>query len=130
MQNQNKYLLDSNVIIDFLRGEERAVNFIASMQTPTISVVSVGEVYQGAINTKELKKTKDIIDDFKVLYITEKVSKEAAGLVEKYHLASGLFFLDGLIAATAIEHDLIILTTNIKRFKMIKGLKVEKWRDD
>lgn len=127
MQNQNKYLLDSNVIIDFLRGEERAVHFIVSMQTPTISVVTVGEVYQGALNSKELERTKDIIDDFKVLHITEKVSKEAAGLVEKYHLASGLFFLDGLIVATALEHDLIVLTTNIKHFKMIKGLKVEEW---
>lgn len=127
MQNQNNYLLDSNVIIGYLRGEERAVSLIEKLLVPTISVVTVGEIYQGALDSKELERTTDIIRDFKILYITEKISKDAVSLVEKYHLASGLFFLDALIAATSLEYDLIVLTANNKHFKMIKGLKVEKW---
>lgn len=127
MQNQNKYLFDSNVIIDYLRGDERAVNLIEKTELPIISVVTVGEIYQGVLNTKELQKTKEVIKSFKVVYITESISKDAVKLVENYHLTSGLYFLDALITATALENNLILLTSNIKHFRMIKGLKIEKW---
>ena len=127
MQNQNKYLFDSNVIIDYLRGDERAVNLIEKTELPIISVVTVGEIYQGVLNTKELQRTKEVIKSFKVVYITKSISKGAVKLVENYHLTSGLYFLDAIIAATAIENNFTLLTSNLKHFRMIEGLKMEKW---
>jgi len=127
MQNQNKYLFDSNVIIDYLRGDERAVNLIEKTELPIISVVTVGEIYQGVLNTKELQRTKEVIKSFKVMYITESISKGAVKLVENYHLTSGLYFLDAIIATISIENNYILLTSNIKHFQMIKKLKMEKW---
>ena len=127
MQNQNKHLFDSNVIIDYLRGDERAVNLIEKTEMPIISVVTVGEIYQGVLNTKELQRTKEVIKSFKVVYITKSISKGAVKLVENYHLTSGLYFLDAIIVATAIENNFTLLTSNLKHFQMIEGLKVEKW---
>lgn len=127
MKNQNKYLLDSNVIIDYLRGDERAVSLIEKTESPIISVVTVGEVYQGVLNRKELQRIKEVIKNFKIIYITESISKEAVNLVETYHLASGLYFLDALIATMSIENGLTLLTSNTKHFQIIKELKVEKW---
>lgn len=127
MKNQNKYLLDSNVIIDYLRGDERALSLIEKTESPIISVVTVGEVYQGVLNSKELQRIKEVLKNFKIVYITESISKEAVNLVETYHLASGLYFLDALIASMSIENGYTLLTSNTKHFKMIKELKVIKW---
>jgi len=42
-------------------------------------------------------------------------------------LTSGLYFLDALIAATALENNLTLLTSNTKHFLKIKEIRVEKW---
>jgi len=127
MQNQNKYLFDSNVIIDYLRGDERAAGIIEKTELPVISVVTVGEIYQGVLNTKELQRTQKVIKNFKVVYITESISKGAVKLMENYRLTSGLYFLDAIIATISIENNYILLTSNIKHFRKIKELRVEKW---
>ncbi|PIU37378.1 VapC toxin family PIN domain ribonuclease [Candidatus Roizmanbacteria bacterium CG06_land_8_20_14_3_00_34_14] len=127
MQNQNKYLFDSNVIIDYLRGNERAVSLIEKTELLTISVVTVGEVYQGVLNNKELQRIREVLKSFKVINIIESISKNAVKLVENYHLTSGLYFLDALIAATALENNLTLLTSNTKHFLKIKEIRVEKW---
>ena len=52
---------------------------------------------------------------------------KALDILEEHHLASGILLFDAFIAATAIENNLILITGNLKHFKMIKELKVEKW---
>jgi len=47
--------------------------------------------------------------------------------VENYHLSSGLFILNAIIAATAMENNFVLMTSNLKHFQMIEGLKMEKW---
>jgi len=93
----------------------------------TISVVTVGEVYQGVLNNKELQRIREVLKSFKVINIIESISKNAVKLVENYHLTSGLYFLDALIAATALENNLTLLTSNTKHFLKIKEIRVEKW---
>ena len=127
MQSPNNQLLDSNIVIDYLRGRERAISFIEKIYLPKISVVTVGEVYQGALNQREFQRTKDILNAFNVIHISEKISIQAVELVGKYHRSSGLFFLDALVAATAMENNLTLITANLKHFQMIKGLKVKRW---
>jgi len=127
MQSPNNQLLDSNIVIDYLRGRERAISFIEKIYLPKISVVTVGEVYQGALNQREFQRTKDILGAFHVINISEKISIQAVELIAKYHLSSGLFFLDALVASTALENNLTLITANLKHFKMIKELRVEKW---
>jgi predicted nucleic acid-binding protein len=54
--------------------------------------------------------------------IDEKISQLALKLMERYLLSSHLLILDAIIAATAIRHNLTLITGNLKHFKMIKGL--------
>lgn len=123
----SRYLIDTNIIIDYFRKRRRAVEFLESLEEIVVSVVSVGEIYQGLRNKQELKFTKDFLAGIKILPIDEQISDLSLELLENYTLSHGLLILDTLIAATAIRHNLTLATGNLKHFEMIKKLKIEKW---
>lgn len=121
------YLIDTNIIVDYLRKNEKAASFLDSQKLPIISTITAGEIYQGAKNKTELKTIKKLLNYFEIYPFTKQTSSLSLKLLEKYSLSYGLLILDALIAATSIENNLILLTNNIKHFKMIKGLKLKKW---
>lgn len=123
----DQYLVDSNIIIDFLKEQEKAVNFLDSLKEIIVSVITVGEIYQGVRNKKELKFAKSFFKTTKVLPIDEQVSQLALKLMEKYTLSYGLLILDAMIAATAVRHNLTLITGNLKHFEIIEELKLEKF---
>jgi predicted nucleic acid-binding protein len=57
--------------------------------------------------------------------ITERISQKAIDLLEAFALSHCLQMGDALIAATALEHNLSLLTGNVKHFKPIPLLRVE-----
>lgn len=121
------YLFDTTVIIDYLRYNSKITALFDKIQSPAVSVITVCEVYQGAGNKIVLNKIKLTLSNFKVFPLTEFISRRLLQLIEQYHLSYGLLIPDALIAATALENNLTLLTGNIKHFQMIKELKVEKW---
>ena len=122
-----QYLVDTSIIVDYLRQNERAASFLNSLKPVIISMITAGEIYQGAKDKKELRSIKELFQFFKILPINESISHLSLKLLEKYVLPSGLLIFDSIIAATAMQNDLTLLTGNLKHFKIIKGLKVEKW---
>ncbi len=55
-------------------------------------------------------------------------SHRATRLVEEHFLAHHLQLADALIAATALEHKLTIVTSNTKHFQAVKALKIEPFK--
>lgn len=121
------YLFDTTVVIDYLRYSSKITALFDKIQSPAISVVTVCEVYQGASNRIVLNKIKLTLSNFKVFPLTESISQKLLQLIEEYHLSYGLLIPDALIAATAMENNFTMLTSNLRHFQMIKGLKMEKW---
>ena len=121
------YLIDTSIIVDYLRGNQQAALFLNSQKAVTISVINAAEIYQGAKNKKELNILKELIGHFVIIPLTANISQKALALLEEYTLSSHLLILDALIAATAIENKLTLITGNEKHFVMIKGLNVKKW---
>jgi predicted nucleic acid-binding protein len=64
----------------------------------------------------------------KVLPITEAISARAVSLVEKYFRSHHLQLADALVAATALEHQMPLATSNVKHFKAIAGLKLKPFK--
>ncbi|MDD5057475.1 MAG: PIN domain-containing protein [Sideroxydans sp.] len=62
-----------------------------------------------------------------IISITPGISARAMALIDDYALAGGLRLADALIAATAIEMNLTLLTANIKHFAVIKQLKIQRF---
>ena len=122
-----QYLLDTCIIVDYLRKNKKAALFLSSLEKPLISVITAAEVYQGCRNKKELNEVKKALRFFNIIPINEAISQLSLELLEKHTLSFGLLILDSLIAATAIKNNLTLMTANIKHFKMIKTLKLEKW---
>lgn len=110
-----------------MRHNSKTISLFDEIQYPAVSVITVCELYQGVSNKIVLRKIKSTLSNFKVFPLTESISEKLLMLVEQYHLSHGLLIPDALIATTAIENNLTLLTGNFKHFQMIEGLKVEKW---
>lgn len=91
-----------------------------------ISDITVMEVLVGAQNKKDLNYLTDLLSIFSPLPLTEDVSAVATGLIKHYRLAHGLLIPDALIAATALVEQLEFFTNNIKDFRAIAHLSVQK----
>ena len=121
------YLADTTVLIELFRGDQRASDYIKKNR-PVISHVTVAELFEGARNKQHLAKLKRAIDDLTAMPIEAPISNLAVSLIQRYFLSYHMEFMDALIAATAMEHNLTLVTANVKHFSFIKGLKLMDWK--
>jgi len=119
------YLLDNNVISQILKGNQTVTNFALSLNFAICATVYI-EALQGSISNAQKQTIKKLIDNFPLLLITPDISKRAINLIDTYSNSHDLLLADALIAATALENDLTIVTYNIDDFKFIQGLKYLK----
>lgn len=123
-------LVDTDVLIWHLRGYPQATRRLNQLNPLTISAVTWLEVLQGLRNRAELAAVKKMLELRKaaVLPITAAITHRAITLMESLTLSHGLQMGDALIAATALEHKLAVLTGNTKHFEPVEGLSVETFR--
>lgn len=126
MIKSKSYLVDTNIIIHYTKGSDRHTEFLNSLDNVNVSFIALSELFYGARDKKDLKKLISLAEYFEVAACNVEISKISVEIIKNYSLSHGLTILDSIIAATAIHHKLILATENIKHFKMIKGLKVEK----
>lgn len=118
----SKFLVDTTLLIENLRGNEKARIFLQD-DSPYISTVSIAELIQGSRDNKELMAAMKLCLSLSEIAIDKKISNKAIELMKKFYLSKGLRFLDALIAATALENKLSLITGNLKHFKYVEGLK-------
>ncbi|WP_293405049.1 type II toxin-antitoxin system VapC family toxin [Polaromonas sp.] len=123
-------IVDSDVLIWFMRGNPKAVAALEGAGDWYISAVSYMELVQGCRNKTELKAIQKAFKSGEedILPLTQDISSLACTLVEKYSLSHSVYLADALIAATALQHDLPLLTANTKHFSAITSLKVKAFR--
>lgn len=87
------------------------------------------EVLQGVRNKAEYDAVKQMLErrNAKILSLNEAVSQWAVALMELLTLSHGMQIGDALIAATALEHGLPLLTGNAKHFACVQGLRIERF---
>lgn len=122
-----KHLADTTLLVDHLRGNKDATLFLIE-QTPAVSIVTMAELIQGVKQKRALRDIDKLSRSLTVIPISETVSKKALGYIQQYFLSHRLEFLDALIAATAIEEKLTLVTGNTKHFSFIKDLKILEWK--
>ncbi|MDR1500379.1 MAG: type II toxin-antitoxin system VapC family toxin [Tannerellaceae bacterium] len=118
-------LCDSNILIDVYRGNAFLTAVLQRMEKlVVVSDVTRAELFFGARNKAELNYIRKEFAKLSVLTINPDISTIGVDLVETYCLSHKLDFLDALIAATAIYHDVELYTLNKKDFIFIPGLKL------
>lgn len=122
-----KLLLDTTIIIDYLRGDEKAATYIQRLTSPMISIITEAEVYEGARDKKDLRRIEKTLASFTIIPVTPQICKVAIQILKQYRLSHGLLTLDALIAATAVTYNYSLVTSNVKHFRAIKELSVIPW---
>jgi predicted nucleic acid-binding protein len=119
-------LFDTDVFIWAQRGNLKAATLIEREHMRFLSVQTYLELLQDARNKPEQRTTKQFLVDlhFTILPLTETIGHRAMVYIEEYGLASGLRAGDALIAATATENNLTLLSGNGKHFKPIHDLRL------
>ena len=109
-------LVDTDVFIDHLRGA-RALR--PGRHRVHYSVITRCELLSGAVGSGIVQT---LLDPFRELAVGRSVA-ERAGRIRR---EAGIATPDALIAATAIEHDLALVTRNRKHFEPVKQLRLRK----
>lgn len=121
------YLLDTTVLIDALRARRNRRQQLAELNGAghvlAASVVNVAEVYAG-MRAGEEAHTASLFRDLQLYEVTEAIARRA-GMLKNAEAKRGRTFglADMLVAATAMEAQLTIITDNRKDFT-VPGLKL------
>ena len=119
-------LCDTNILIEFYKNTRRVVQELRHIgqNRLAVSVVTLAELYFGALNKAELQKMKQHLLLLHQLPLDVRISERFLQLIETYSLSHKLSIPDAMIAATAIVHGLELYTLNRRDFQFISGLKL------
>jgi predicted nucleic acid-binding protein len=118
-------LVDTDVLIDYLRGLEQAQNFISSLPEQVyISAITVAELHLGVRNGKERAALTEFLDTMETLALDAELAAEGGLLRRDYGKSHSVGLNDALIAATALKHRLQLVTLNGKHYPMVKNLLI------
>ena len=115
-------LFDSDVLIDVLRKDVLAETLLTALGGAGplgISIVSRMETIRGCRNFEVQQQAEKLLRRFQVLALDEAISRRADELVRRYYLGYNLEIPDALIAATAIEYNLPLLSKNQRDFQFM-----------
>lgn len=123
-------IFDTDIFIWAQRGNEIAAKLFEKEEEKYLSAQTYMELLQNAKNKTQHKYTKDFLTDFGfiVLPLTENIGHRASIYVEEYTLPSSLGFGDAIIAATAVENNMILASSNVKHFRIIKELQFKAFK--
>lgn len=117
------YLIDSDVLIDISQGIKAAREYVDALSEDWgISQVSALELIVGARDQRELATIDAFLSAYAIIPIRESTGKRAYELLKLYAKSHGLHVFDSLVAATAMEEGLTLVTRNQRHFGVIKGL--------
>ena len=122
-------IIDSDVLIWYSRKHPKAVEFIHSLASFSISAVTYMEIAQGVRNKTELnafKKSLTILNA-DVIPINKLISSKAVSFVEEYALSHSMQLADALIGATAIVQQKTLITANDKHYHYLPSIKTQKF---
>jgi len=120
-------IFDTDIFIWVQRGNEKAAKVMQRAEERFLSIQTYMELLQCAKNKTQHKYVKDFLSSFgfTVLPLTENIGHRASIYIEEYTLSSGLRSGDAIIAATAVENGLKLVSSNSKHFKVVKELQLK-----
>ncbi len=121
-------LLDTNIIVDVMRGYPPAVSWFSTMSAADFGLpgYAVMELMAGCTNKQAMRQVKKLTSQFPVYWPTDRECNLALDYFERLHLSHSIGILDALIGACAISLGVPLCTLNVKDFKAIPGLEIEQ----
>ncbi len=126
-----QYLVDSDWVIDYLHGDEPVFSRLTELlpEGVGLSLIALGEVYEGVAHSPsreaDERELREFLKDVELVGLDEEVVLIFGA--ERARLRAGGKLIpnfDLLIGATALRHDLVMLTNNLNHFERIEGLTI------
>ena len=130
-------LLDTDTPSEVMKGVDQHVQanarrYLTTFGHFTFSLITRYEILRGLKArraTRQLARFAQRCQHSVVLPLTDAIIVQAAYLYALLHQAGQLISdADILIAATALKHNLVMVTENVNHFRRIPGLSIESWR--
>ena len=120
------YLVDSDVMVDLTRGNGAVADYLDSLADAwSISTITCLELLAGARTQRETTDLDLVLSGYRAIPPNQDIARRAYYLMKTYARSHGLHTLDALIAATALEAGLTLVSKNRKHFQMIGDLSLE-----
>lgn len=128
------YVLDSDILIYFLKGHNTVVKHIASQEPDRIytTIINQAELLFGAFNSIHKNRNLELIDNFmnkieSLPFCTEAARVFAEQKASLKKNGSLIADMDLMIASICLTQKMVLVTNNEKHFHRIKKLKMENW---
>ena len=117
-------LVDTDVLIDYLRGQRDAAAFLYSLgEPPMVSVITLAELWAG-VRPGEEARLRQALHVLRSAQVDATIAETAGRLRRQFGPSHGTSLPDALIAATAVELGLTLVTLNERHFPMVEKLLV------
>lgn len=133
MVKSEKYLLDTNVIIEILRENNEIITKIENIgqENCYISEITLAELLYGAVrgnNPKNFGDVKRIEQEFEVLAIRPAYKQYAEARNQLRLKGTPIDHMDLFVASVAMHYNMTLVSHNTKHFIRIDGLKLTDWQ--
>lgn len=120
-----RLLIDTDVLIDYLRDRAEAVSYLESLtESLLVSVITVAELYAGVREGAERMKLDEFIRAFEIVPVDREVAIRGGLYRRDYMKSHNVGLADALIAATAESRQAALVTLNSKHFPMFANVVV------
>ena len=118
-------LIDTDIPIDYLRGEEKAAAFLENQDGLLwVSSISVAELYSGVRGVLETAALEELLQEFQVIPVDRVIAKRGGLFCRDFRGSHGVGLADAMIAATAEVHQFNFATLNRKHYPMLQRVAV------
>ena len=122
-----KYLLDTNMLIYYLNGDNKAIEFVdKNLKESAISSITYLEVLVFSYDEEEDKQVRDFLELFEIY----DVKKEILDIAIQAYRKKKVKMADNIIGSTAKLYDLILVTRNVDDFKNMKLDVLNIYKDE
>jgi len=120
-----RLVIDTDVLLDYLRDHEAATLFLEGCSQPlALSVISVAELFVGVRDGEERSRLEEFITAFETMPVDAPIAIQAGLWRLHYGRSHGTGLADALIAASASAARATLVTLNRKHFPMLANVIV------
>lgn len=129
----DRYILDTDTIVDVLRGRSEVAMRLAALSPDDVrvSAISVAELHYGAIDSSDPARNhaevERLLEQIAILPFG-RASALAHARVRAATRRQPIGGADMIIAATALAVDAVVVTSNLRAFERVPKLRMESWR--
>jgi predicted nucleic acid-binding protein len=129
-----KYLFDTDMCVYLFKGKPKIVEKLEQIPAKdlAVSIITIAELEYGAFYSERvqsnLERIASLEKKIQTVAITSSVTREYAKAKAVLRKQGAILEdFDLLIAATALTHNLILVTNNTQHFNRIDNLRIENW---